>query len=154
MVNGWLLYMITAFITAFLTVPIKSWKELWSAGITGMICILLIDSTLVSLQAFQFVHTGARIFGLPIPYWISYFCGGIIFAYYRPYGVWKRLLYVIGFAVFLWLLEYMMILLGFFQHLHWTLLNSLLLNIIGFTLIFGLYEWLKLAHRENKTRQA
>lgn len=106
MVNGWLIYMIVAFVTTLLAVPVRYWQKLWGAGITGMIVILLIDHTLSSLQAFQFVHQGIRVFSLPIPYWLSYFPGGIIFAHYRPFGRWNQLLYIIGFAVFLWLLEY------------------------------------------------
>lgn len=154
MINGWLIYMIIAFIVAVLAVPLKYWRGLINAGITGMAGALLIDGTLLSLQAFQFVHTGLRIFGLPVPYWISYFFGGIIFAHHRPFGKWSRFIYVLGFAVFLWLLEYIMILLGFFQHLRWTLFKSMVLNILAFTLVLAIIEWLQPTYRVNRTRQA
>lgn len=145
--NGWLIYLMVLGIIALLAVPLKFWPKLWVAGVASTLCILLVDGTLESLRAFQFTHSGLRIGGLPIPYWISYFFGGIVYAYYRPTGKGLQALYVLGFSIVLCILECIMILLGLFKHVHWTLLHSILIDIFGFLYMLCLYEWLGIAQK-------
>lgn len=144
---GWMIYMIVAGLTALLLVPLKYWLKLLPAGVAALLIVLAIDNTLTSLMAFQFVHEGLYFFKLPLTYWISYFFGGILFAYFRPEGKWKRILYIFGAALFLLTLEYIMMMLGYFQHLNWNLLNSYVLNIFGFVISLWIIEWFELYHK-------
>lgn len=135
---------------SIILVPIKEWKRLWVAGIIGLITILPIDSTLTSLGAFEYVFSGFRVFGLPWLYWLSYFFGGLLFAYYRPFEKWNRLFYVLGFAFLLWLIEVITVLTGIFQHLQWNLLRSFVLDIFGFVFILWVFEWMGIPSKAEK----
>lgn len=139
--------MTVAGLTALLLVPLKHWPKLFPAGIASLLIILCIDDTLTSLRAFRFVHDGLYIFRLPLTYWLSYFFGGILFAYFRPEGKWKRVVYILGFALFLLFLEYIMMMVGYFEHINWNLLKSYALNIFGFVITLWVIEWFGLYHK-------
>lgn len=141
--------MSVVWLTMLVLVPAKQWKRLWIAGIIGMLIVLPIDSTLISFGAFQFNFSGLKVLGLPVPYWISYIPGGILFAYFRPVDHWWRLFYILLGAFIFMVIEFIMIRFGFFQHLNnWNLFKAFVLNIGGFTILLWFAEWLNTVRKE------
>ena len=138
---------------ALLFIPLRLWRRLWPAGIMGMVIILLIDGILVSLNAFQFIYNGPKSYGLPVPYVVSYFAGGVLFAWYRPDGRWLRLAYVLAAALLLWVLEFIMLRLGLFDHISWNLAKAYILNICGFIIFFWMVEWAGFARKADASFQ-
>lgn len=153
-VTGWFIFMVVIWSAAFLLVPIRQWKKLWSAGIFGLLISLASDTSLSSIGAFGFRHSPLNILGLPVPYWISYFAGGVIFAYFRPIGRWARMAYVFALALILWILEVIMIRLGYFVHLNWSLGKAYILNIGGFLSTFWFTDWAGLPYRQPSEKSA
>lgn len=138
---GWWIFFLIVFTTTLLLVPKDSWKRLFFAGIAGLFIVLPIDSTLVTLGAFKFNFNELNVLGLPLPYWISYIPGGILFAHFHPTKWLQRLLYIIFSAASYALIEFITMQSGLFQHLNWNILNSFILNILGFTTLTWFIEW-------------
>ncbi len=145
---GWFVFMVVVWVLGLVLVPVRLWKKLWLAGMMGMLVVLAIDSTLIKLGAFKSIHSGISVLGLPIPYWAGYFPGGMLFAYYRPVGRWHVLGYIAGTAFVLWLMEAIMIRLGFFQHINWDLFKAYILNVGGFIILFSLFDWAGIMRRQ------
>lgn len=139
---GWWIYLIITITIALLLVPVNKWRRLSIIGFIGMLTILPIDHALISLGAFKFNFTGLSVLGLPLPYWIGYFPGGILFAYFRPTIRIKRLLYILFSAAAFAFVELITIKLGLFIHLNWSIFNAFILNIYGFTTVTWFIEWL------------
>lgn len=139
---GWLIFDVIAWLTALKLVPSGQWKRLWPIGIIGMLANYAIDSTLVGLGAFDFNFKMGNISGLPAPYWLSYFPGGILFGYYCPEEKRLRFLYVLVAALVLLAAELIMIWFGYFYHINWNIIKSYLLNVFGFTALLWLSQWI------------
>lgn len=138
---GWWIFLTAVSAAAAMFVPIREWKRLFLAGIGGLLIILPIDSTLAALGAFRFSFTGPTMLGLPLPYWLSYFPGGILIAHFRPAKRMQRLIYVISAAALYALIELIAIKAGLFHHLNWNILKAFILNILGFTTFMWYVEW-------------
>ncbi|GBF33506.1 hypothetical protein DCCM_2608 [Desulfocucumis palustris] len=147
---GWLIYGILAWLTALIIIPLREWKKLWPAGIIAMSILYAIDSTLAGLGAFQFTHSDVKVSGLPVPYWLSYFPGGIVFVYYCPPIRWWKLIYILSAAAILLALELIMLRLGYFHHLNWNPFKSYILNAGGFIATLWLTQWLGITNRRVK----
>ncbi len=147
---GWLVFGIIAWLTALILVPLRQWKRLWPAGIIAMSVLYAIDSTLVGLGAFQFTNSNVWVSGLPAPYWLGYFPGGVLFAYYCPQIRWWELIYILFMAAILLVMELIMLGLGYFHHLNWNPVKSYILNVGGFTVTLWLIQWLGLIHDYKK----
>ncbi|HBV95998.1 MAG: hypothetical protein JL50_05120 [Peptococcaceae bacterium BICA1-7] len=145
----WLAFGGIAWLTGLLLVPLKNWKKLWPLGIAGMIIVFTIDSTLVSLGAFKFSSSTPEISGIPVPYWLSYIPGGIIFGYYCPNERWLKLVYIAISAFALLVMELIMLWLGYFNYINWNPAKSFMLNAGGFTIMLWLAEWLGLAGKKD-----
>ncbi len=140
---AWCLFAAAAWTAALLAVPVRQWKKHWKMGVAGMIVVFVIDTPLIQLDAFQYSHTGRMVSGLPLPYWLSFFPGGMIFDRLRPMrSHWGRAAFIAGCAVFLLVLEILMIRLGGFRHIRWNILKALFLNLGGFTNLMWIAEWL------------
>jgi hypothetical protein len=135
--------MIFTWSTAVILVPLKHWKKSWPVGIFGMTVIYVIDGTLISLGAFRFRDGVDFLSGLPLYYWLGYFPGGILFDNLRPKEHFKKLIYIISFAAAYLFVEIVTIYLGYFRHLNWNAYNSLLLNVVGFTVTMWFAEWIE-----------
>ena len=140
---GWILFMVLAWSTALMLVPIRYWRKSWPVGIFGIAAIYAIDNTLAELGAFRFWHGGIYISYLPLYYWLGYFPGGIVFDCFRPKRHINRLIYVLVFAAGYLFVELVMIYFGYFQHLRWNAFKSLLLNVAGFTVSMWFAEWME-----------
>lgn len=114
---GWWIFFTAASAAAIIFVPIHKWKRLFIAGIIGMLIVLPIDSILAALGAFRFDFTGPTVARLPLPYWISYFPGGILVAHFRPAMRMQRLMYIISAAALYAFIELITIKAGLFHHL-------------------------------------
>ncbi|MDA8227703.1 MAG: hypothetical protein M0T74_08360 [Desulfitobacterium hafniense] len=145
----WWVFGVVAWLAGVLLVPINYWKKLWPLGIAGMAIIYPIDSTLVSLGAFDFGFGTVKISGVPIPYWLSYIPGGILFGYYCPPKRLSRLTYIVILAFVLMVVELFMIWLGYFNYHNWNPIKSFILNAGGFTIMLWLAQWLGLAGKED-----
>lgn len=139
----WLIFMVISWALPLFLVPFIYWKAAWHIGFIGMLIIFVIDSTLISLGAFEFTYNGSTISGLPIPYWISYFPGAILFAYYKPNSHWKRLAYILITSFIFLLIELIMVRLGSFKHINWDAPKAYVLNLGGFTVLLWISEWLE-----------
>ncbi|MFZ5352396.1 MAG: hypothetical protein ACOZCL_06670 [Bacillota bacterium] len=144
---GWFLFMLCVFITCALAVPYKNWIKFWYSGTIGMVLLYFIDSTLIKLGAFEFHHNGLLVSGLPLFYLLSCYPGGIVFAHYRPNKEKYKLLYIIIMALLLLALELIMSFLGYFTHINWHTLKSVLLNIFGFIVLLRLIEFYENSRR-------
>ncbi len=139
---GWWIFFSISCLTAALIVPFKKWINLFAIGLISMVIILFVDGSLVHLGAFQFNFKGLKIYGLPLPYWLSYIPGGILFGYIRPAARLPRLFFILAIALFYALVELITIKLGLFQHLNWSILKASILNIGCFTVLLWFTEWL------------
>ncbi|MDQ2085568.1 hypothetical protein RBH29_03860 [Herbivorax sp. ANBcel31] len=129
--------------------PKNKWGKLFVLGLVGMVIILAIDSALIALGAIKFNFAGLNALGLPLPYWISYIPGGILFAHFYP-TVWiQKFLYILFAAVSFVFVEFITIQIGLFQHLNWNIFNAIILNIGGFTI----YSWFTEFYFERKRVQ-
>jgi hypothetical protein len=138
---GWLVFDLSIWFIALLLVPLRNWKRSYVIGLAGMLIVLAIDSKLIVLGAFRYYHNGTFIYGLPLPYWLAYFPGGIFFDYFRPKSNLWRILYIFIFSALYLVIELIMKKLGYFIHLNWTVLNSYILNLFGFTVSMWIAEW-------------
>jgi hypothetical protein len=138
---GWILFSLIVWLLTFLIVPLRYWRRSWHMGLFGMVIILVIDSKLAKLGAFRSFHNGLLIYGLPLPYWIAYFPGGIFFDYLRPKNHLWRFLYIPIISAAYLIVELIMMNLGYFQYLNWKAINSFILNLIGFTVSMWFAEW-------------
>lgn len=137
---AWVFFCITAYLTAFVLVPLKEWKRLWPAGIMGLIVLYLIDGTFIRLGAFSYSPGYAAVCGIPVFYMLSGFAGGIVLAYHYPDRKRPRLFYVfIAAAVFLFM-ELVMHWLGYFHYIEWEPLDSYLLDVMGFSALLWLFQ--------------
>lgn len=146
---GWFVFGAAAWLAGLLLVPARCWKKLWPLGIAGMVLVFFVDSTLLELGAFDFSPGTPKISGIPIPYWIAYFPGGVLFGYYCPGVKWQRGLYVLMASLVLLAMELVMVRLGYFYHLDWSVAKAYVLNAGGFTVMAWLAELTGLAGREN-----
>lgn len=133
-------------------VPGRQWKKLWPAGLIGMTVLYAIDSTLAGLGAFTFNQGSLYLSGVPVFYLLSSFAGGILAVHYYPSPKGWRLPYILLIALLLLLAEAVMIRFGFFQHLKWSIERSLLLNVLGFTVMIWLSRWTIPAVTERHNR--
>lgn len=140
---GWIIFMILAWTTALIIVPLKGWKKSWPVGLLAMIILLVIDNALVYLGAIKFWHGNIYVYDLPLYYWLAYFPGGIVFDHYRPNKHIWRLCYIFIWAAAYLLAELAMIYFGYFQHLNWSVYRACLLNVGGFTITMWYAEWLE-----------
>lgn len=85
-----------------------------------MIAIYGIDSTLAALGGFDFVSGNITISGLPLPYWIVSFPGGLLFGHFCPGERRLRLLYVFVVAVILLAIDLVMVWAGFLYYIKIT----------------------------------
>lgn len=147
---AWIIFALASWIAVLLLVPLHYWKKSWIVGAVGMTVLYFIDSTLVKLGAFRFNYNGSMIFGLPLPYLISYLAGGMAFDYFRPQGSrWRRIGYIFATALFLLVLELIMLYIGAFRYIRWNIAMSALLNLGGFTILMWFAEWLNLKQNEG-----
>lgn len=137
---AWVIFLISAYIAAFILVPANEWKRLWPAGIITCVLLYMIDSTFIRLGAFSYSLGFLITPGIPVLYLISSIAGGILLAYLFPEKkLWQLAFILISAAVFLFM-ELVMHWLGYFQYDQWRLLNSYFLNIIGFSAVLRLSQ--------------
>ena len=140
---GWIIFMISVWVSALLIVPLRSWRKSWPVGIFGLACIYVLDNTLAGLGAFKFWHGGIYLSGLPLFYWVSYFPGGILFDYLRPHKHGSRLVYMLIIAAAYLIIELVMVYVGYFQYVNWNIYRAYLLNLVGFTVSMWFAEWVE-----------
>ena len=137
----WIIFLIIACLTALILTPIKKWKRLWPAGITGLILLYLIDSTFVRLEAYSYTFSNSLPSGIPTFFWLSSFPGGMILAYYYPQRKRWQFPYILVAAAIFLVMELVMYWLSYFHYNKWNPVNSYFLNVIGFTVVLHLSEW-------------
>jgi hypothetical protein len=138
----WILFFAAAAITAAVLVPVKHWKGLLPAGITGLAAVYIIDSIFVWLGAFGYSADLLLPPGLPLFYWLSSFFGGIILFYHCPEVRNKRTVYILIAAGIFLIIELIMNLLGYFHYAKWNPAYSYILNIMGFAATLWVSEQL------------
>lgn len=136
----WLVFFITAYLAAFITVPVKEWRRLWPAGIITVVLLYMIDSTFIKLGAFSYTTVFSFPPGIPVLYLASSFGGGIILSYLNPGKKRWILPYIILAAAVFVFFELIMSWLGSFHYKQWSPLNSLFLDIVGFSAVLWLSQ--------------
>jgi len=138
----WIIFAGVAFLVTMQMVPLKRWKILWPLGLVAMLLIYFIDNTLIGLKAFAYSSVSPVISGIPIPYLISGFPGGILLGYFCPRELWPRSLYILLAAFVFLVLELIMFWLGHFYYINWSPVKSFFLNVGGFTVFIWVTDWL------------
>lgn len=150
---GWIVFCIIAWSVTFLIVPLKLWPRLWPAGIAGMLVVFPIERVFTDLNSYEFIHNGFIISGMPLPYWLSFFPGAVIYAYFRPFRGLKALAYIMLAALLLLIAEFVMLKAGYFRHDNWNFARSYLLNIYGFIVLQWLLGLFRVANRKESNMQ-
>ncbi|MBC8079473.1 MAG: hypothetical protein H7X86_03960 [Gorillibacterium sp.] len=140
---AWVVLFVMAWLCCLLFVPLNVWRSLLPAGFISLITLYLIDSTLVSLNAFSYRYPTTFLGNLPILYWLSGFPGGMLLFHFFPKN---KLLYfpyiVLASGIFLGM-EIIMFVLNYIRYHNWSSLSSLILNIGGFTIVTSLSQWMR-----------
>ncbi|WP_031513913.1 hypothetical protein [Desulfofalx alkaliphila] len=124
----------------FLLVRSPGINKLWPAGLAAVAVTLMLDVTLVQLGAFRYKAPLYAMAGVPLFYIIANFANGILLKRLVPEDRLLKPLVTVGLAVVFLLVEWFFIKIGYFQHLKWSLLNSLGLNIIGFVVVLWIAD--------------
>ncbi|MBO8138319.1 MAG: hypothetical protein H0Z40_09345 [Desulfotomaculum sp.] len=140
----WLILMLISWGLALLLVRNPGINKMWPAGAAAVVVTLMLDVTLVNLNAFQFNSAANAYKGVPIFYIIANFANGMLLARFVPVKGFLKLLFTVGFAVIFLFVEWAAIRLGYFQYINWSLLHSLGLNIIGFIVVLWAADLLDL----------
>jgi hypothetical protein len=123
---------------------------MWPAGMAAVIVTIMLDTSLVELGAFKFSDDLFYQYrGVPLLYIFANFASGMILARLVPAdGILKPIITVGLAAVFL-LMEWIAIMLGYFEHLNWSLLRGLGLNIIGFIAVLWVADLFDIRRRSD-----
>ena len=140
---AWVIFFAVAWLVSIAFIPIGRWRQLYQAGVIGMILVYLIDSTLISLGAFSYSGANTAIRGIPLFFWLSCFPGGVLLAHFYPRKILWRFPYVLLATLIFLAMEYVMHLLGYFHYHNWSVIHSFFLNIIGFTTTISIAQWVK-----------
>jgi len=139
---GWIVFFGVAWLTVILLVPWGNWARLWPVGVIGMIVNYGIDVTLIRLGAFRYIHQNPQLQGMPVFYLLSVFAGGLIVANFFPETRWMQFPYILLASLVLLIMELFMKWIGYFHHIEWNPIKSFFLNLIAFTLVLWLAQWL------------
>lgn len=146
---AWIGLMLFSWILVILLVRNPGIRTLWPAGLAAVAVTLILDITLVQLGAFRFNDPIYALWGLPVFYVLGNFANGLILTRFVPAdGVLKPII-TVGFAVLFLAVEWLFIIIGYFQHLNWTLLHSLGLNIIGMITVLWVADLLDLRQHNS-----
>lgn len=139
---AWLIWFLISLAVTILLTGKKEWLQLWPVGLAALAVVYVLDSTLIRLGAIAYKFGLPVLGGLPLLYFLSSLINGVTIARFYPARRWLRLPYIIVLSGVYLLVEWVMILSGNFRHVNWSLWQSLGLNVIGFTLVLWLGEWL------------
>jgi len=140
----WVIYAIVVLTIIILLVKWENFKRLWLAGIIAVVLAVLFDAPLVAGGLYEFHNQGIGFMGLPVFYLISTFGGGIFIVHFYPWGnIAKGLLFYILASVIFMAFEALMDLLGVFEHISWSYVNSFFINIAGFIITTYVYILIK-----------
>lgn len=138
---AWIIFIMIAYLTAIISVPLKKWSRIWPAGITALVLTFLIDSTLIGLGAFSYSTSISLPSGVPVFYWVSSFAGGIILAYFYPAKKQWQFPYVLFTSALFLAMELIMNRLGYIHYIKWNPIQSYFLDVIGFTTTLSMSLW-------------
>ncbi len=145
----WLVLALVSWGLTILLVRNPGINKLWPAGVIAVAVTLLIDTTLVKLGAFQYNHAVYAYQGVPLFYIIANFANGILLVRFVPFDKTLKPIATVALAAAFLLLEWIMMQLGYFVHLNWSLWHSLGLNILGFMAVLWAADWLALREETN-----
>jgi hypothetical protein len=148
----WVIYAIVVLTIVILLVKWDNFKKLWLAGVIGVVVAVLFDAPLVAGGLYEFQNIGIGFMDLPVFYLISTFAGGIFIVHFYPWGnIVKGLLFYILSSVIFMTLEALVDLIGIFEHISWSYVNSFFINIIGFIITTYVYMLIKylIGNKEN-----
>ncbi len=137
----WWIFFAAALVLALVFVPFKEWKRLYPVGIFGILLAFCINSKLIDLGAFSFSGEAAQIYDVPLAYLLSFFPGGVLFAHFWFRSWTGRLMYIFLTSFIFFVLEYITVIFGMYQHIEWFLIDSIILKLIGLTVFLWFSEW-------------
>ena len=140
----WILFAVVVWAITIMLVKWENCKRLWLAGIIGIVLGITIDSPLASGGLYKFYYHGISIYGLPLFYILALAAGAMFVIHFYPWGNIKRgfLFFLLANALFL-VFEFLMVWIGYFEHLHWSFVHSFILNLIGFLATVYVYALLQ-----------
>ncbi|MTI49802.1 hypothetical protein [Sporosalibacterium faouarense] len=138
----WLIFAFIVYSAMFLLVPLKKIKRTWFCGLISLIILLIIDNTFINLGAFEYINMKWIIWHIPLFYWLSGFPAGIILFHFYPKKVFWQLPYIVFMTLIFLAIEFLMIWLGYFEHINWSGINSFVLNICGFIITIWNTQWI------------
>lgn len=127
----WLILFLISLFLMFLFVPKNKIKHFWLAGAISISILYIIDSTLIWMRGFSYSYP--TLSGLPIFYLLSAFPAGILLCNYCPRKNFLRLLYVLALSALLLIPEFIIHSIGYMKYLHWNLVRSFIINMLGFS---------------------
>lgn len=140
----WIVFFCVSCVALFVFVGLHKIKSLWPIGLITLVLVYIIDNTFISFGAFSYSYPNPLLDNLPLFYWLSGFCGGIILANYYPNDRKKQFPYILLSSACFLAMEVLMSYLGYFHYHNWHPIKSYILDIFGFTLSVSLAVWFRI----------
>jgi len=132
----WLLSFVFSWILFFLTTDKKKLKSTFWCGVLTVILAIIVDGENQRLNLYQFKNLILSIYNNSIFYLFGpIFTMGVVFSQYVPRKKLFQILHIFVFSLVFLALEYLVIKAGSAIQIHWSYLNSMMVNFLTLSFI-------------------
>lgn len=146
---AWVIWFLFSLLLSLFVAGKEGWRSFWPLGVVAPAVVYALDGTLIALGAFRYDGGLAALGGLPLFYFLATAPLAVVAARFYPADRRLRLPYVVALAAAFLLVEQVMLAIGSFAHLNWSPARSLALNVLGFSFLFWMGEWLGCWERDR-----